>query len=197
MCAVLALGAEWVLLWETMLGVIVLYIRFVMLVFRNATSHDHVRTFGAMFLNMTLRFRFLFFFRWIRRWFEVEDRVLYCYDAQDQDGSKVKRAAVLYQASVKVSCAQVVPAQTIPYHAIPASSYSPAGTLSWYIHTELRTSVAPCKIDHLCLPPAGMIPYNFQLLLHNPAWYPPLSAPHLAQWCTAVVLCCVNVGEGH
>lgn len=40
--------------------------------------------------------------RWIRRWFEVEDRVLYCYNAQDQDGSKVKRAAVLYQASVKV-----------------------------------------------------------------------------------------------
>eukprot|EP00903_Cladosiphon_okamuranus_P005725 g5683.t1 len=39
--------------------------------------------------------------RWIRRWFEVEDRVLYCYDAQEQDGSKVKRAAVLYQASVK------------------------------------------------------------------------------------------------
>lgn len=44
-----------------------------------------------------------YFFRWIRRWFEVEDRVLYCYDAQDQDGSKVKRAAVLYQASVKVN----------------------------------------------------------------------------------------------
>eukprot|EP00752_Nemacystus_decipiens_P003913 g3587.t2 len=39
--------------------------------------------------------------KWIRRWFEVEDRVLYCYDAQEQDGSKVKRAAVLYQASVK------------------------------------------------------------------------------------------------
>lgn len=41
-------------------------------------------------------------YRWIRRWFEVEDRVLYCYNAQDQDESKVKRAAVLYQASVKV-----------------------------------------------------------------------------------------------
>ena len=50
-------------------------------------------------------------FRWIRRWFEVEDRVLYCYDAQEQHGSKVKRAAVLYQASVKVK----VPAQAVPY----------------------------------------------------------------------------------
>ncbi|CAM9872905.1 unnamed protein product, partial [Hapterophycus canaliculatus] len=39
--------------------------------------------------------------RWIRRWFEVEDRVLYCYNAQEQEESKVKRAAVLYQASVK------------------------------------------------------------------------------------------------
>lgn len=45
--------------------------------------------------------------RWIRRWFEVEDRVLYCYNAQDQDGSKVKRAAVLYQASVKVLCKSI------------------------------------------------------------------------------------------
>ncbi|CAM9124180.1 unnamed protein product [Ectocarpus sp. 12 AP-2014] len=39
--------------------------------------------------------------KWIRRWFEVEDRVLYCYNAQEQEGSKIKRAAVLYQASVK------------------------------------------------------------------------------------------------
>lgn len=40
--------------------------------------------------------------RWIRRWFEVEDRVLYCYSDQDEEGNKVKRAAVLYQSSVKV-----------------------------------------------------------------------------------------------
>lgn len=41
--------------------------------------------------------------RWIRRWFEVEDRVLYCYDFEHHGQNKVKRAAVLYQASVKVS----------------------------------------------------------------------------------------------
>lgn len=65
-----------------------------------------------------------FLFRWIQRWFEVEDRVLYCYDAQEQDGSKVKRAAVLYQASVKVRFTR--PDQTIPYVATAASWYSPA-----------------------------------------------------------------------
>lgn len=41
---------------------------------------------------------------WLRRWFEVEDRVLYCYNAQGQskEGCRVKRAAILYQASVVV-----------------------------------------------------------------------------------------------
>ncbi|CAM9635430.1 unnamed protein product, partial [Sphacelaria rigidula] len=41
---------------------------------------------------------------WLRRWFEVEDRVLYCYKDQGEskEGSRIKRAAVLYQASVVV-----------------------------------------------------------------------------------------------
>lgn len=38
--------------------------------------------------------------------------MLYCYDAQQEDGNKVKRAAVLYQASVKVDDAN-------PNHPVP------------------------------------------------------------------------------